>query len=320
MARRRAGGQLKAGGLLALLDRAFGRLTAASLRGLRRLDRKRSANFAASTMRRIGPLLRENRVAREQIALSFPEKSPAEVEAILQGSWDNLGRVAAEFAHLDRIRTFDPNGAGPFDIEYDEGSLARFTALREGKKAALIFAAHLGNWELPAQIAHTFGLDTVVLYRRPNVGAAADAIVEIREGSMGALMPTSLDAPLKLAKALQAGRHVAMLVDQYDVRGVDVMFFGRQTRANPLIARLARQVDVPIHGVRIMRVPGGRFRAELTDTIVPARDAQGAIDVQGTMQVITGIVEGWVREHPEQWLWAHRRWRPEDPPRVSGRS
>ena len=39
------------------------------------------------------------------------------------------------------------------------------------------------------------------------------------------------------------------------------------------------------------------------------RDASGEIDVAGTTQAIMTIVEGWVREHPEQWLWLHRRWR-----------
>ena len=37
--------------------------------------------------------------------------------------------------------------------------------------------------------------------------------------------------------------------------------------------------------------------------------AEGKIDVAGTMQAITSVIEGWVREHPEQWLWVHRRWR-----------
>ena len=100
-----------------------------------------------------------------------------------------------------------------------------------------------------------------------------------------------------------------MLVDQYNVQGVDVTFFGRRTKANPLIARLARHVDCPIHGVRIVRLPGDQFRADLTEAITPARDPAGTIDVAGTMQIITDIVEGWVREHPEQWLWVHRRWR-----------
>ena len=63
---------------------------------------------------------------------------------------------------------------------------------------------------------------------------------------------------------------------------------------------------------RIVRLPGHRFRGELTDEIRPAHDASGKIDIAGTMQIITSVVEGWIREYPEQWLWLHRRWRPED--------
>ncbi len=127
---------------------------------------------------------------------------------------------------------------------------------------------------------------------------------------MGTLVATGLDAPVKLARVLEAGGHVAMLVDQHYVRGVDVTFFGRTCKANPLLAQLARLVDCPIHGARIVRLPDrDRFRIDLTEAIEPARDAQGRIDVAGTMQIVTSVVEGWVREHPEQWLWLHRRWR-----------
>jgi KDO2-lipid IV(A) lauroyltransferase len=205
--------------------------------------------------------------------------------------WDNLGRVAAEFAHIDRIRTYDPAipGSSPADadIEYSPQTLERFQRLRDDGKPALIFTAHLGNWELPAQIEARYGLDTVILYRRPNLGQVADAVIATRSGSMGTLM------------------------DQYYVRGVDVIFFGRRTKANPLLARLARQVECPIHGVRVVRLPGDRFRCDLTEAVTPARDAAGRVDVVGTMQAVTGVIEGWVREHPEQWLWLHRRWREE---------
>jgi KDO2-lipid IV(A) lauroyltransferase len=148
-----------------------------------------------------------------------------------------------------------------------------------------------------------------VVYRQPNIRAVADAVLRIRGNSMGELMPTGLDTPLRLGEALTQGRHVAMLVDQYAVRGVEVNFFGRPTRANPLLARLARQVECPIHGARMIRLPDHKFRIEMTDAIEPPRDPDGRIDVQGTMQMITDVVEGWVREYPEQWLWVHRRWR-----------
>jgi KDO2-lipid IV(A) lauroyltransferase len=101
-----------------------------------------------------------------------------------------------------------------------------------------------------------------------------------------------------------------MLVDQHFVKGVDVTFFGRRCKANPLIAQLARHTECPIHGTRVVRREDrNRFTIEMTEAIAPARDAQGRIDIQGTMQVITSVIEGWVREHPEQWLWLHRRWR-----------
>jgi KDO2-lipid IV(A) lauroyltransferase len=131
----------------------------------------------------------------------------------------------------------------------------------------------------------------------------------MRAVKMGTLIPAGRDAPLKLAEALQNGQHVAMLVDQYLTNGVEVTFFGRKTRANPMLARLLRQVECPIHGVRIIRLPGHRFRAELSEEVKPVRDAAGQIDIQGTMQAVTSVVEGWIREYPDQWLWLHRRWR-----------
>jgi KDO2-lipid IV(A) lauroyltransferase len=232
-------------------------------------------------------------------------------EDILRGAWENLGRAGAEFAHIDRLwdyRAADRQDRRIMDSADSEQIALR---LRDDGKPALIFSAHLANWELAAVAATHFGLDTTVLYRRPNLSAVSDAVVALRAGCMGTLIPTGLDAPVKLAAALQRGSHVAMLVDQYTVQGVDVTFFGRRTKANPLIARLARHVDCPIHGICVVRHPGNRFRLEMTEAITPPRDAEGKVDVQGTMQVITDVVEGWVRKHPDQWLWLHRRWRDE---------
>jgi KDO2-lipid IV(A) lauroyltransferase len=66
-----------------------------------------------------------------------------------------------------------------------------------------------------------------------------------------------------------------------------------------------------VHGVRVIRLPKNRFRLELTPPLDLPRDENGEIDVKGAMQVMSSVVEGWVREHPEQWLWMHRRWRPQ---------
>ncbi len=290
---------------------AAGRLAVGILKAMRLVPLGALSGIGAAVMRRVGPWLKEHRIGRENLVAAFPEKPPAEIETILRGVWDNLGRVAAEFAHIDRLWDYDDATRRPGRIMDSDESRDLLWRLRDDGRPALIFAAHLANWELPAIAAAKYGLPSTVLYRTPNMPALAEAIADMRAGSMGTLVPTGLDAPGKLADALKAGSHVAMLVDQYYVRGVEVTFFGRRTRANPLIARLAQHFDCPIHGVYAVRHPGGRLRLQLTEAIEPARDADGRIDIAGTMQRITETVEGWVRAHPEQWLWLHRRWRPE---------
>ncbi len=267
------------------------------------------ANAAGRFMRMIGPLLPEHKIGRANLTAAFPEKSPQEIDRILLGVWDNLGRVGAEFTQLDRLIDYDLEHPERGRFEIPQPLADKFLALANDGKPALVFTAHLANWELPAVLAASQNLDSAALYRRPNIAAIDRWVRETRTASMGELIATGLDAPVRIADALKRGAHIGMLVDQYYVRGVEVTFFGRKTNANPLIARLAQHFDCPIVGVRVIRLPGNRFTAELTDEIKPVRDAKGDVDIAATMQVITTIIEGWVREHPEQWLWLHRRWR-----------
>ena len=296
------------------LKRAWDAFVGVAALGLLKLLRlsnpDKLADFAGAVTRTVGPWLPENRIGRENLRAAFPEKSQPEIDKILRGAWDNLGRMGAEFAHLDRLRDRDPaypDRIGRIVITPEQ--IDRYMQLANDGKPALVFAAHLANWEIPAICAATYQMESAVLYRRPNNARLDRWLHETREASMGELIATGLDAPMKVAEALERGAHVGILVDQYYVRGVDVTFFGRRTKANPLIARLARHFDCPIYGTRVVRLPGHRLRPELTDEIKPVRDAEGQIDVEKTMQVITDVVEGWVREYPEQWLWLHRRWR-----------
>jgi KDO2-lipid IV(A) lauroyltransferase len=286
-----------------------GRIVVVLMRLLRRGDRKRTANVMAAGLRRLGPWLREHRIARENLVAAFPDKSPQEIETILSGSWDNLGRVAAEFLHLDRITILDIEKPGDADVIYDPVTVDRMRAIQQGG-ARLFFGTHLGNWELPARFGHYYGLDSTVLFRPPNIRPIADAVTELRAGCMGTLVPSQFDAPMRLLRALERGGKVGLLVDQYDIRGVDVTFFGRVCKASPLLAQLARHTNCPIHGVRTVRLADrNKFWSEITDPVEPVRDPGGQINVAGTTQVIANVVEAWIREHPDQWLWQHRRWR-----------
>ncbi len=306
-----------------VFDAAAGAFATALLRTVRRFDRRRSADYAGAFMRTIGPLLKEHRVGRDSLRAAFPEKSDAEIKQILAGVWDNLGRIGVEFAHLDQFHVAGfgpPDASGPpdaNDITYAAQTRERVERIFENGKPVIGFAAHFANWELPALCSKQIGLQSTVLYRRPNIGSIGDLVVKLRAPLMGELIATTVDAPFRLGRALQAGSSVGMLVDQFFGQGVDVTFFGRRCKANPLAARLARQTGYPLHGVHVVRrADRNSFAIEFTDAIEPVRDAEGEIDVRGTTQQITAVIEGWIREHPEQWLWLHRRWREVAPRRL----
>src|SRR5436305_6936377 len=89
-------------------ERLAGWFTVATLAILRRINRQRMGSVVGRLMRFVGPWLPEHKVGRENLRAAFPEKPPQEIEKILAGVWDNLGRVAAEFAHIDRIVYHDP--------------------------------------------------------------------------------------------------------------------------------------------------------------------------------------------------------------------
>ena len=65
-------------------------------------------------------MLREHRIGRANLTAAFPEKSPEEIETILAGVWDNLGRIGAEFAHLDHIWDYDREHPENSRIEFAE--------------------------------------------------------------------------------------------------------------------------------------------------------------------------------------------------------
>lgn len=284
-------------------------LTSGAFSLLRRLSPEQASDIGGWATRTFGPLLPVHRVGLENLRHAFPEKSERERRAILREVWDNLGRTGAEFIHLEDLWDYDPDNPEASRIEGI--GVEQFVRLRDDGKPAIIFSAHLGNWELPAVCAARHGLPVAVVFRAPNNPHLARRVEETRARNMGELLQAGSGQAVVflMAGVLERGGHLGILVDQYLRRGLALPFFGRIAHTNPTLGRLARQFDCPVHGARVIRLPGNRFRLELTDAIDLPRDGDGRVDVEETMKVVNGIIEGWVREHPGQWLWLHRRWR-----------
>ena len=293
--------------LLRLGNGVVGGIVLALFALMRRLGPVRAPALCAAVARTLGPLLPVHRIGLANIRTAFPEKDAAWHQATLRQEWDNLGRVAGEYVHLNKLWDFDPWNPHRGRIQSDDVKL--FIDLLTDGKPALCFSAHLANWELAALAPPAYGMESAIVYRMPNNPVVAREIQRIRAATMGQLIRTRNQAPIEMAGALTAGKHVGMLTDQHFSRGVDITFFGRRCKANPAIARLARHFDCPVVGVRVIRRADGGFSIQGVGPLDLPRDASGKIDVTASTQMINEIVEGWVREYPGQWLWFHRRWR-----------
>ncbi len=262
--------------------------------------------FADWLVRQIGPRTSRHRLMLVNLANAYPEKSEAEREAIALASWGHMGRLAAEYVFLDQLFDFDPESTEPGRIEVD--GIPIFLDLRDNPRPFIVFTAHTGNFELLPVAGNAFGLTVTVMFRPPNNPYIAEKVFSFRAARMGKLVPSHAGSSFALARQLEAGRGIGVLVDQKFQKGLSTDFFGRPVQTNPLLAKLVRQFDCEVYPARCIRLPNNRYRLEIEPKIDIPRNEKGAVDVQATGQLLNDKVESWVREHPEQWLWYHDRW------------
>ena len=273
---------------------------------LKLLPADTAIDFADRLTRAIGPRLRRHTLMLRNLRNAFPEKSEAEIETIALNSWGNMGRLAAEYVFLDQLFDFDPAQEKPGRVEVS--GIPIFMDLRDNPRPFIVFTAHTANFELLPVAGAAFGVDVTVLFRPPNNPYIAEKVFQFRAARMGHLVPSHAGSSFALARTLEAGGSVGVLVDQKFTRGVETRFFGQPVQTNPLLAKLVRQFGCEVYPARCIRLAGNRYRLELEPAITLPRDEKGRLDVTATAQLLNDRVEAWVREYPDQWLWYHDRW------------
>lgn len=251
--------------------------------------------------RHIGPRVGVTRHARRNLEKAYPEKTKADIDILIREMWDNLGRTIFEYPQLNRLDVTDAGGR--VEVVGIENLLS--LAAREGP--GLIVTAHQANWELGPLVASQHGVAVHSIYRPPNNPLMLDFYLS-RQVGRGSLIPKGAKGARWALEKLKRGEIVAVVADQKMNDGIAVPFFGRDAMTAPALAQFALKFDCPIVPVQIVRTQGARFRAILHPAITLERTGDRHGDVLAGMTRINRMIEGWVREHPAQWLWVHKRW------------
>lgn len=252
--------------------------------------------------RTIGPRLPGTRTARRNLERAFPEKSRAEIDTIILGMWDNLGRVIAEYPHLDEISDYGPGG------RTEVIGAEHIHALRDDGKAGILVSGHFANWEVQSVCSRKMGAELAVVYRAPNNPYVARLLTELRGAASGTQIPKGAEGARTLLRVLTRGGHVGMLIDQKMNDGMPVPFFGRDAMTAPAAAQLALRLGIPLVPARAERLDGARFRITVLPPVEPPSTGDRNADVRILMERLNSLLEQWIRERPAEWLWLHRRW------------
>jgi KDO2-lipid IV(A) lauroyltransferase len=250
--------------------------------------------------RTFGPRLGLSRRALANIGRALPDNDEAQNRRILRGMWDNLGRAVAEYPHLGWICAAE---SGRVEIVNESG----VTDLLNDGKPGIVFGGHFSNWEVgPATLHRLLGESLVSVYREAN-NPWVDRLIRHWRRSRRAVAKGA-EGGRDLLRHLNRGGHLGILVDQKLNDGISVPFFGRDAMTAPALARLALHYDCVVVPCRVERVKGATFHLVAEKPIPLPRSGDLQADIKTLMTEVNATVERWVRRHPEQWFWVHKRW------------
>lgn len=251
------------------------------------LPAETASNLGGFIGRTIGPRLAASRKAIKHVETSLPA---ADTQTIVKGMWDNLGRTIAEYPHLKTII---------------ENHTEVHGYLPEGVKQFVFFSGHLANWEMSATgMLHFFGITPQLIYRAPNNPYLQNILDECRslQGTISTI-PKSSKGARDMMRALQNGESLGILIDQKYNEGIAADFFGQPAMTSPAFVQLAQKFDLPLIPVRPERINGCQFRI----TVYPPIETKNR-SIDDVVSDAHTLLEQWITERPDQWLWLHRRW------------
>ncbi len=273
---------------------------------LSRRQRAALGRFAARSYFRIGRSRRE--IALRNLAAAFPDRTPAEIEAIASACAENFGSVLFDFlaaTRLSRERLLE-------SVEITGGEHYLSSVARGN--GVFLLSAHFGNWEIGALAAGLLARPIASVVR-PLDNPYLEAALGRLRGRFSNRTIAKKRAAREILKEVRAGETVAILIDQNVLarEAVFVPFFGRAAATSPALALFQLKTDAAVVPVFCRPLGEGRYRLGFEEPILLDRLPSEDRSVEPLTALYTRVTERVVRAEPHLWLWMHNRWRTRPP-------
>jgi len=244
------------------------------------------------------------RIACENLKSAFPGRSESVIKKIARRAFQNQGRNLFEVLCFDSLTRSLVDELITF-----EGKKSLDAAFKRGK-GVLMLSGHFGNWELLGAALSLRAYPINVVARKIYIEQINDLLVSLRNASgMRVIMRSDAGSPRQILRALKHNECIGILIDQdAHVPGVWVDFFHKKAYTPSGLAALALKSNAAVVSAFIVR-DKNRHRIEIKGPVDLLRTGNRAQDIQENTQMLTRIIEDYVRQYPEQWVWMHERWK-----------
>jgi KDO2-lipid IV(A) lauroyltransferase len=248
-------------------------------------------------------------VGVRNLEIAFPQMSSAERRRMLKAEFDNLGRLLAEFCMFPRYTRENVN-----DVAVYEG-LENYKAASNCGKGVLFLTAHLGGWEIGSFVHSLHGYPMRVVIRDLD-NPYLNRLVERYRTLHGNSTFGKQEFARGLLAAMRAGETVGLLMDtnMTPPQGVFVPFFGVEACTASGLARVAQRTGAAVvPAFTLWDRETGKYRVHFEPPLQLFRTGDDEADAVANTALFTRVIEDFVRSHPDQWLWVHRRWKTRPP-------
>ena len=256
---------------------------------------------------------RLRRTGHRNLALAFPGKTPAQRQQILRRLYRNLGWLLAEFCQMPR---YTPASTKAF-IRYE--GLEHYLAAREQGKGVLILTGHLGAWELSSFYHSLMGYPMSIVIRRLD-NPLVDNLVNHIRCLHGNQVLHKDDFARGLLASMRRGETVGILMDtnMTPPQGAFVDFFGHAACTASGLARVAMKTGAwVLPGFLLWEETTRQYVLRFGAPLTLISSGEVEADAVANTALFTRVIEDYIRQYPDQWLWVHRRWKTRPPGEAS---
>lgn len=256
-------------------------------------------------------LARVRKTGLRNLEIAYPEKTVTERKQILDGTFENLGRVLGEVSQFGKYSTKDLVRM----VDFDDESMALYREHKDSGGGVILATGHMGNWEMLV-FAFSALYDPVSYLARPLDNPKIELMLTRLRTKFGN-RPINKNNSANLAiKILRNGGSLGVLsdVNAHTRVGVFVPFFDVPActpSGAAMMAIRSNSLIVPV--VCVWDKTTSRYKLLRGRQVAPAFTGDRKRDIVETTAAFTAELEKLIRQYPEQWMWIHKRWKTRPP-------